>query len=170
MKEEPIVNRVARSPLVSIDLQDFYPEGECVWLDIAPQLFRGMILREKDFREYVKNEDWSRYEGKNVAIGCSADAIVPVWAYMLLATALAPYARYVTYGTLEDLQRELWQQRILQLDVEAYKDKKVVIKGCGEKPVPEYAFTLLTARLYPHVSSLMYGEPCSTVPVYKRKK
>ncbi|GIV39304.1 MAG: hypothetical protein KatS3mg033_1104 [Thermonema sp.] len=170
MKEEPIVNRVARSPLVSIDLQEFYPEGECVWLDIAPQLFQGMVLREKDFREYVKSEDWSRYEGKNVAVGCSTDAIVPVWAYMLLATSLAPYARYVTYGTLEDLQRELWQQQIDTITPQAYQDKKVVVKGCGEKPIPEYAFTLLAARLQPYVSSLMYGEPCSTVPIYKRKK
>jgi hypothetical protein len=170
MKEEPIINRVALSPLVSIDLQDFYPEGECVWIDLAPQLYQGMILREKDFRKYVKNENWSQYEGKNVAVGCSADAIVPMWAYMLLATALAPYARHVTYGTLEDLQRELWLQQIQKIDVNSFKDKKVVVKGCGKKPIPEYAFTLLTARLQPHVSSLMYGEPCSTVPVYKRKK
>lgn len=166
----PIVNRVARSPLVTIDLSDYYPEGERRQIDIAPQLYQGLILREKDFRAFIREHNWSQYQACHVAVWCSQEAIVPTWAYMLIATALAPYARHITYGLLDDLERELWFASLEQIRPEDYQDKKVVVKGCSHKPIPHYVFTILSRKLAPYVQSLMYGEPCSTVPILKKAK
>jgi len=167
--EEPIVNRVARSALITLDLADFCHPGERVVYDLAQNLYKGLILKEKDFRAFVKEQDWSTYAGKNVALTCTAEAIVPTWAYMLLASALTPHAHLVVFGTLEQLEQALFQQALNRLNPEDYRDQRVVIKGCGEVPVPEYAYVEITRLLRPVVKSLMYGEPCSTVPVFKRK-
>ena len=166
---EEIVNRVAQSGIISLDLEDFYHPGERVVYDIANDLFQGLILREKDFRDHIKNNDWSIYEGKNVAIICSADAIVPTWAYMLLSARLEPVANRVIFGSLEALEQALYHDVIATLDPEEFKDKRVVVKGCGDLDIPLFAYTEISRFLKPLVKSLMFGEPCSTVPIYKRK-
>ena len=167
--QENIVNKVAQSGLVSFDLADLYPQGERVIYDIKGNLFHGLILREKDFREFVKEHDWTLYTGKHVAIVCSADAIVPTWAYMLLASKLAPYAGSVVFGNLETLETVLFQQEINKVNLENFRDQRIVIKGCGDIAVPVSAFVEITSRLAAVAKSIMYGEPCSTVPIYKRK-
>ena len=167
--QENIINKVAQSGLVTLDPAEFYPQGERVIYDIAPNLFQGLILREKDFREFVKSHDWAQYAGKNVGIICSADAIVPAWAYMLLANRIAPYAKDVVFGNEDVLETVLFSKAIDKLDVEQYRDQRMVIKGCGDVPVPVSAYVALTEKLTPVVKSLMFGEPCSTVPLYKRK-
>lgn len=167
--QENIVNKVAQSGLVSYDLATIKPEGERVLYDIKDNLFHGLMLKEKDFREFVKTHNWQQYEGKHIAITCSTDAIVPTWAYMLLSTKFSDYAKTVIFGTLEDLEDYLFAQAINQLDLEQFKDQKIVIKGCGDIFVPVSAFVALTAKLKPVVKSVMYGEPCSTVPLFKRK-
>ena len=169
-EKDVIINRVANSPLVTLDLEQLYHPGERILIDISEVLFEGLILREKDFREYVKSIDGNQYEGKNVAIWCSADAIIPTWAYMLLATRVAPYAHMVVYGTLENLEKALFMKAIASIDISKYQDKKVVIKGCGKIKVPDAAYIEITRLLTPVVSSIMYGEPCSTVPLYKKPK
>jgi hypothetical protein len=138
--------------------------------DIKDNLFQEMILREKDFRAFVKNHDWSQYQDKNVAIICSVDAIVPTWAYMLLALQLEPYAHHFVFGDLAALEQSLFQDALGKIDVEEFRDKKVVIKGCGDLPIPEYAYVELTRLLRPVVATMMYGEPCSTVPLFKQRK
>jgi len=167
--QEEIVNKVAGSGLVSVDLAEFYPAGDRVVYDIKDNLFMGLMLREKDFREFVKEHDWSQYAGKNIAITCTADAIVPTWAYMLLANRMAPYAREIVFGNIDTLETILFEKTLTGLNVEQYRDKRVVIKGCGDVAVPNSAYIELTKRLTPVVKSLMFGEPCSTVPIYKRK-
>ena len=167
--QENIINKVAQSGLVTLDPASFYPAGERAVYDIKDNLFQGLILREKDFREFVKNHDWSQYEGKNVAVTCSADAIVPAWAYMLLANRLAPYAREVVFGDEEILETVLFIKNIAKMDAEQYRDQRIVIKGCGDVPVPVSAYVELTKKLTPVVKSLMFGEPCSTVPIYKKR-
>ena len=167
---EGFVNKVAQSGLVSFDLADIYPAGERVEYDIKNNLFHGLMLREKDFREFVKEHDWEQYAGKHVAITCSTDAIVPTWAYMLLATRIGAYASTVFFGTLSELESVLFQKELDKLDAESYRDQRIVVKGCGDIPVPVSAYVALTAKLSPVVKSLMYGEPCSTVPVFKRKE
>ena len=167
--QENIINKVAQSGLVTLDPASFYPTGERVVYDIAGNLFMGLMLREKDFREFVKGHDWSQYEGKNVAVTCTADAIVPAWAYMLLANKLAPYALEVVFGTEEVLETVLFEKSIAKMDPEQFRDQRIVLKGCGDIPVPVSAYVELTKRLTPVVKSLMFGEPCSTVPIYKRK-
>ncbi|MEO6151318.1 MAG: DUF2480 family protein [Mucilaginibacter sp.] len=167
--QENIINKVAQSGLVTLDPAIFYAVGERVIYDIAPNLFQGLILREKDFREFVKEHDWSQYTGKNIGIICSADAIVPAWAYMLLANKMAPYASQVVFGDSEVLETVLFIKQIEKLDAEQYRDQRLVIKGCGDIDVPVSAYVELTKRLTPVVKSLMFGEPCSTVPLYKRK-
>jgi hypothetical protein len=169
-QQEPIVNRVANSSLVSLDLKDFYSEGERVVLDIKNILFQELILREKDFRDYVKQHDWSQYQDKYVALTCSADAIVPVWAYMTIASKIEPYAKKVVFGNVDDLERSLFQENLNKLNLDQFKEVKLVIKGCSDIPVPEFAFVEITRLLTPIASSIMFGEPCSTVPVYKKKK
>jgi len=167
--EDVIVNRVAQSPLVTLDLETLYSPGERVLIDIKDQLFQGMILKEKDFRDYVKASDWSVYEGKMVAITCSADAIVPTWAFMLLSIALQPYAEKVVFGCLEDLEQQLFLTRLNELDWSVYTNAKVVVKGCSKVDVPVSVYVEATNRLRPLASSIMYGEPCSTVPLYKKQ-
>ena len=167
--QENIINKVAQSGLVSLDLAELYPPGERVLYDIKDNLFHGLMLREKDFREFVKEHDWSAYIGKHVAITCSADAIVPTWAYMLLASKLAPYAVTVIFGDLETLETLLFTQSFHKLDIEQYRDQRVVVKGCGDISVPVSAFVEISAKLTTIAKSVMYGEPCSTVPIFKRK-
>ncbi len=169
---EEIINRVANSALVTIDLEEYHHPGERVILDIADNLYQGLVLREKDFREFVKTNDWSEFRDKNVAITCSADAIVPTWAYMLLASKLEPYANMVVFGTLDLLEQSLYKQAFSKINISEFNGAKVVIKGCGDLPIPESAYVEITRILTPIVSSIMYGEPCSTVPIYKapRKK
>ena len=168
--QENIVNKVAQSGLVSFDLAELYPRGERILYDIKDNLFHGLILREKDFREFVKEHDWSFYAGKHIAITCSADAVVPTWAYMLLANKLAPFAASMIFGDLETLETILFQQAVDKLDLEIYRDQRVVIKGCGDIAVPTSAYVQITNKLTGIVKSIMYGEPCSTVPIYKRKE
>ncbi|SNS96889.1 Protein of unknown function [Ekhidna lutea] len=168
---DEIVNRVAKSPLVSIDLEDHLDKGEYAVFDVKETLFEGLILREKDFRSYLKEKDWSVYQDKNVGLICSADAIVPTWAYMLLVTKIKEFANVVTYGNEDAIEKELIDQAIDRcIGENNLKEKKVVIKGCGNVKNVEYAYTKITEKLFPLVSSLMYGEPCSTVPIFKRKK
>ena len=167
--QENIINKVAQSGLVTLDPASLYPEGERVVYDIKDNLYMGLILREKDFREFVKDHDWSQYQDKNVAVTCTADAIVPAWAYMLLANKLAPYAKEVVFGDEEVLETVLFVKSIAKMDASQYKDQRLVIKGCGDTPVPVSAYVELTKKLTPVVKSLMFGEPCSTVPIYKKK-
>ena len=164
-----IINKVAGSNLISFDLADLYPKGERVLYDIKEHLFQGLLLREKDFREMIKNEDWSKYQDQYVAIICSSDAIVPTWAYMLLANKLTPYAKVVIFGNLEVLETILFDRALAKMDLESYRDQRIVVKGCGEVPVPISSFVELTSKLSMVAKSIMYGEPCSTVPIYKRK-
>jgi hypothetical protein len=169
-EKDVIVNRVASSPLVTFDLEEYYHPGERVLVDIKDLLFQGLILKEKDFREHIKNFDWAQYQGQNVAIWCSVDAIIPTWAYMLLATRITPYANLVVFGNLEDLEKALYQKALFEVDVGKYINKKVVVKGCGKYNVPGSAYVEITRLLTPVVSSIMYGEACSTVPLYKKPK
>jgi hypothetical protein len=163
-----IVNRVANSALISFDLEQYYQPGERVALDISDRLFQGLIIKEKDFREYVKSNDWKAYTNKFVALHCSADAIIPTWAYMLLAVALEPYAKRVVFGTLDDLERTLFNEALAGVDWLQFKDAKVVVKGCSKVAVPMSAYVEATYRLRSVAASLMFGEPCSTVPVFKK--
>jgi hypothetical protein len=163
-----IVNKVSTSGIVTINLEDFYIKGERVLFDIKPLLFQELILKEKDFREFIKNNDWSQYQNKMVALTCTADAIVPTWAYMLLTLALQPFAKKVVFGDLQILETLLFAEQLEKVDVKDYKDARVVIKGCGDIDLPKNAYVQLTALLQPYVKSIMYGEPCSTVPLYKK--
>src|SRR4051812_2732857 len=167
---EEIKNKVAESGLITIDLEEFYVEGERVVLDIKPLLFHELILKEKDFREFIKQEDWSKYKDKLVAITCTNDAIVPTWAYMLLSLSLQPFAKKIVFGNLELLENILFDEALNKLDLSQYKDARVVIKGCSNKPVPVNAYVKLCSALKPYAKSMMYGEPCSTVPLYKAPK
>ena len=170
MNSDSIVNRVANSPLISFDLEEYYNSGEREVYDIKDNLFQEMVLREKDFRSFVKEHDWSAYKGKNIAMMCSVDAIIPTWAYMLLAVKLKPFVNKVVFGDLKMLEQSLFQDALSKINIEEYQDKKVVIKGCSKLPVPEFAYIELINLLHPVVSSLMFGEPCSTVPLYKKTK
>jgi hypothetical protein len=165
-----LINKVAQSALVTLNLEELIHPGERVVYDIKDNLFMGLILKEKDFRAFLKENDWSVYTGKNVAIINSADAIVPTWAYMLLAIKLQPYAHRYILGDLEALEQALFQEAIAKINPEDYRDAKVVVKGCGQIPVPNFAYVEIMKVLLPVVSSVMYGEPCSTVPLYKKPK
>jgi hypothetical protein len=165
---EPIVNRVSESLLTTIDLEDFYPKGETAVFDMKDHLFMGLILKEKDFREALKQMDLGIYQDKNVALTCTADAIIPMWAYMLAASYLEPVAKEVVFGNEDFLQKTLFLKNLYRLNVNEYQDKRVVIKGCGELPIPETAYVEITKLLRPVVKSIMYGEPCSTVPIFKK--
>jgi hypothetical protein len=167
---EEIINKVANSGLVTLDLEDYYHQGERVVYDLRGNLFMGMILKEKDFREFLKSHDWSQYAEKNVAITCTEDAIIPTWAYMLLTLQLVPHAHAVVFGTLNDLEEKLFFDAINRIDVETYRDVRVVVKGCSKHSVPTAAYVELTRKLQPVVQSLMFGEPCSTVPLFKKPK
>ncbi len=165
-----IINKVALSGIITIDLEDFYPKGERVLFDIKDLLFEGLMLREKDFREFIKNENWAEYQDKYIALICSADAVVPVWAYMLLALHLEPYAKKIVYGNLEVLETILFNEALRTLDIDSYKDARIVIKGCGHLPVPKAAYVEIAMLLRPVAKSIMYGEACSAVPLYKKPK
>lgn len=165
---EEIVNRVANSKLITIDLEDLYPAGERILFDIKDWLLEGFVLREKEFRAAAKAHDWDQYQGKYVALTCSSDAIIPGWAYMLLSTYLAPVVKKVVVGDLEMLETVLYTEIIQDLDVTRYRDLPVIIKGCSRRPVPQNAYLLLTSKLQPLAKSIMYGEACSSVPLYKK--
>jgi hypothetical protein len=166
--EDEIINKIASSGLVNIDLEDYYIKGSRKQIDISEQLFMGQILREKDFREWIKTHNWNQYQDAFVAVYCSADAIIPVWAYMLVAASLNGIAKRVVFGDLETLESELYKEIIDSLDVADFSGQRLIIKGCGNLPVPRSAFVALTSKLLPVAKSIMYGEACSTVPVYKR--
>jgi hypothetical protein len=168
--EETIINRVAKSGLISLDLEDFYDTGERVLYDLKDNLFMGLILKEKDFREFLKTHDWTQYAGKNVAITCTEDAVVPTWAYMLLAIQLEPYANLIVFGNLQDLEQKLYDEALAKINFEEYTGAKVVVKGCSKVAVPTTAYVEVTRRLRPYAQSIMFGEPCSTVPLYKKPK
>lgn len=168
--EGEIINRIAKSPLMTIDLEEYYPKGERCQYDLAQNLFQGMILREKDFRDFIKAHDWSKYKGKFINVICSEDVIIPTWAYILLVTKLQEVAAEVVVGNREQLEFLLFQRQFDQIDWSQFKDKPVVVKGCGDLAISETIFGELTRRLLPEVKSLMFGEPCSTVPIYKRPR
>lgn len=165
---ETIINKVAESGLITIDLESFYPRQEWVLFDLKDYLFMGLILKEKDFREALKKEDWEKFRNKHVAITCSAEAIIPVWAYMLVTSYLQPIASNVIQGDEKDLHRYLFLKNLATLNVNIYMDKKVVVKGCGDVPIAEFAYIEITRLLRPVARSVMYGEPCSTVPIFKK--
>lgn len=167
---EEIVNRVAKSNLMTIDLEDFYPSGARVVFDIKDWLYEGLILREKEFRAHVSEHDWTQYTNAYVALTCGTDAIIPSWAYLLLTTALATSAKKVVIGDLVLLETVIFQELLAELPLEEFRDKPVIIKGCANKPIPSSAYAFLIQRLQPVVKSLLFGEACSTVPLYKRKK
>jgi hypothetical protein len=165
---DPFINKVAESGLITIDLETYFPKGETAVFDLKDFLFMGMILKEKDFREALKNIDWSIYQDKNIALTCSADAIIPVWAWMLAATYLQPVAKEIVMGDEKELHKALFLKNINSINTNEFADKRVVIKGCGETPIGDYVYMEITKRLRPVIKSIMYGEPCSTVPVYKK--
>ena len=167
--EGEIVNRVAQSQLMTFNLEDHYPEGERKVLDISQWLLEGFILKEKDFRKSIEEHDWKQYKDAYVSISCSTDAIVPGWAYMLIATKLEPFAKTFMQGSLEDLNSLLYKDIIENLEVAVYKGKSVIIKGCSNKPVPSNAYIWVTIKLQKVAKSIMYGEACSSVPLYKKK-
>tara|TARA_B100000900_G_scaffold244741_1_gene208122 strand:- start:45 stop:560 length:516 start_codon:yes stop_codon:yes gene_type:complete len=164
-----IINRVSKSNLITIDLQDYYPKGKRTAIDIKKWLKEGLILIEKDFRKTLKNNNWSQFKDNHICIFCSSDAIVPVWAYMLIQTYLYGIARSVTFGTPETMESMLLSPIIESLDLKYCKDKPVVIKGCSEKKIPRDAYIKLIKKLQPIAKSIMYGEACSSVPLFKRK-
>ena len=165
---EEIRNKVKESGLIQMDLADFKSEIEIMEIDLADQLWQGLVLKEKDFRSWVSSNDWSIYDDKAVFIYCSADAIIPTWAYMLVASHLSK-AEINVVGTKSQLERELIRRKIAELDTTPYQDGRVIIKGCSDISDPAYAMTELVNHLLPDVKNIMYGEPCSTVPIYKRK-
>ena len=164
----PIINKVAQSELITLDPVQFLPKGDSIVFDLKEFLFMGMILKEKDFREAMKGLKWQTYQDKSVALTCSVDAIIPVWAWMLVASNLQPFANEVVMGDEKELHKVLFLKNISALDTAAYNDKRVVIKGCGETPIGDYVYMELTKLLRPVAKSIMYGEPCSTVPVFKK--
>lgn len=167
--QDKIVNKVALSGLITFDLASIAPQGERVLLDIKDQLFHGLILREKDFRDFIKEHDWAQYQGKHIAITCSADAIIPTWAYMLLSNRLEPYAETIIFGTLDILETILFERALEQLDMSRFEGERVMVKGCGDIKIPESAFITFTRKLSKVAKSIMYGEACSSVPIFKRK-
>jgi hypothetical protein len=167
--EEVIINKVAQSALVTLDLEKFYPNEELVLFDLKNYLFMELILKEKDYREALKNLDCNMYQNKNVAITCSTDAIIPLWAYMLAVTYLQPFANEIIFGNEKEVFNILFLKNIEKIDAKEFEGKRVVIKGCGDKKIPESAYVAITKILRPVVKSIMYGEPCSTVPIFKRK-
>jgi len=166
---ETIVNKVAESGLITLDLEEYYPKEEIVVFDLKDYLFMELILKEKDFRTALQNHDWNQYQDKNVALTCTADAIIPMWAYMLVASYLQPFANEIIFGNKEAAISMLVSKNLSKIRGEAFTDKRVVIKGCGDVQIPESAYVEITNKLRPFVKSIMYGEPCSTVPIYKKK-
>lgn len=167
--DEALINKVSESALVTINLEDYYPAEPVAVFDMKDYLFMGLILKEKDFREALKNLDLTPFTNKAVAVTCSADAVIPMWAYMLVASSLQPVAKEVVFGTEEELKKQLLLKNIEALPVNEFADKRVVIKGCGDLPIGEAAYLQATKLLRPVAKSIMYGEPCSTVPIFKKK-
>jgi hypothetical protein len=166
---EEIINKVAESGLITIDLEKYFPPEDIVGFDIKNFLFMEMLLKEKDFRLALDQQDWSQYKGRVVALFCSTDAIIPMWAYMLVVSKLTGIAQDIHFGNEDEIIKEAIIDNIQQVDPKEYEGKRVVVKGCGERPIPEYAYIEISKKLIPVVKSMMYGEPCSTVPVYKKK-
>tara|TARA_R110001583_G_scaffold16631_1_gene68166 strand:+ start:79 stop:585 length:507 start_codon:yes stop_codon:yes gene_type:complete len=164
-----IVNRVANSKLITIDLEDYYPKGERTVIDIKQWLFHELILKEIEFREYLKAHNWSQYKNHYVVLTCSSDAIIPSWAYMLITTYVASFAKKVIVGTLKELENAVFQDVINAINIDEFKDSPVIIKGCSNKPIPETAYIFLIEKLQTVAKSIMFGEACSTVPLFKRK-
>ena len=167
--EEEIINRVANSVLVTINLEDYYPEGQRVLFDIKDWLYEGFVLREKEFRDKIASYNWSQYQDSYVALTCSSDAIIPGWAFMLISLQLESFAKKTIIGTLENLETAIYQDVLSTLDVSEFANKPLIIKGCSKKPVPQNAYIMLASKLKPIAKSIMYGEACSSVPLYKRK-
>jgi Protein of unknown function (DUF2480) len=165
---DPIINKVAESGLITLDPEKYYPAGETAVFDLKDYLFMGMILKEKDFREALKNLDTEKYRNKNIALTCSADAIIPVWAWMLVASYLQPVAKEIVMGDEKELLKTLFLKNLSAIDIKEFADKRIVIKGCGETPIGDYVYMEVTKLLRPVAKSIMYGEPCSTVPVFKK--
>ena len=165
-----IINKVKESGLIQLDLADFKPTEEFVGIDLALQLWQGLILKEKDFRNWIKTENWEQFRNKAVYVYCSADAIIPTWAFMLVASSLNDIASSLTVGSKSELEKEIITLNIQKIDLNSIKDGKIIVKGCSDIPFPEFAMVSLLNHIQPVVSSIMYGEPCSTVPVYKRRK
>ncbi|MFG6686860.1 DUF2480 family protein [Mariniflexile sp. HNIBRBA6329] len=166
---DEIINRVANSVLVTINLEDYYPKGQRILFDIKDWLFEGFVLREKDFRNQVAEYDWSQYQDSYLALTCSTDAIIPGWAYMLISLHLEPFAKKIIIGNLELLETSIYQDVLNNLDVSEFANKPLIIKGCSKKPVPQNAYIMLANKLKPIAKSIMYGEACSSVPLYKNK-
>jgi len=166
---KPITNKVAESGLITIDLETYYPKEETAVFDMKDHLFMGMILKEKEFREGLKNQDWEKYRDKNVSVVCTADAIIPVWAWMLVVTWLQPIAKEIVMGDEKELHKTIFLKKLSAINIDEFADKRVVIKGCGETPIDDFVYMEITKLLRPVVKSIMYGEPCSTVPVYKKR-
>lgn len=167
--ENEIVNRVSESALVTINLEDYYPKEAIAVFDLKDYLFMGLILKEKDFREALKNLDLTLFTGKLVAVTCTADAVIPVWAYMLVASVLQPVAKDVVFGNEEETKKQMLYNNIAAIPVNEFAGKRIVIKGCGDLPIGEAAYLQATTLLRPVAKSIMYGEPCSTVPIFKKK-
>ncbi len=166
---EKLINRVADSGLITLDLEELYPQEPKAAFDLKDFLFMGLILKEKDYREALKAVDWEKYKGKNIAVFCSADAIIPVWAYMLAGVYLEPVANRFFFCPFDELDAKIYDEKITKFDVQSFKDQRVIIKGCSDKPVPVSAYLAITRKLRPVARSLMYGEACSNVPLYKQK-
>jgi len=164
-----IVNRVEASGIITLDLEEWVPDNPKSYLDIKEQLFQELILREKDFRNWIKSNDWEQYTNHYVAIYCSVDAVIPTWAYMLIANALSPYTSSLFFCNPEGLNAMIAERFISKINTSNYADARVVIKGCGDREISNHAYVLLTSRLVPIAKSIMFGEPCSTVPVYKKR-
>ena len=166
---EEIINKLSQSTLLTLDLEDYYPKEEIVVYDLRPHLFMEQILREKEFRAALQNTDWTIYQDKIVAVTCTADAIIPLWAYMLIAVYLQPFAKNIIFGDRQTALQQTFLSNLAAIDTRDFADQRVVIKGCGDLSVGAYAYMEITRILRPVVKSMMYGEPCSTVPVYKKK-
>lgn len=166
---EEIINKIAASGLITLDLEEYYPKEEIGVFDLKPHLFMELILKEKDFRAALQNFDWTIYQDKVVAVTCSADAIIPMWAYMLVATYLQPVAKDIIFGNEQTARQQLFIKNIAAIPAADYTDQRVVVKGCGDLPIGEFAYLEITKKLRPVAKSIMYGEPCSTVPIFKKK-
>ena len=168
--QDEIINKVANSALEVFDLEDYYPSGIRTQIDISQWLLEGFLLKENDFREALKNHDWKQYENHYVAIDCSTDAIIPAWASILVTVYLSAFAKKVVMGSFSDIETALYQEILLTLDYSKYQDKPVILKGCSKKPVPESAYIIAIQKLQPFAKSIMYGEACSAVPLFKKGK
>ena len=165
---DSIKNKVKESGLIQLDLADYKPKMALVGLDLAPQLWQGLVLKEKDFRAWIKDHNWAQYQGKAVYIYCSSDAIIPTWAFMLVSSALQKENIYSQVGSELELAKALIQEEICSIDLEQMQDQRIIIKGCADIQDPAFSMSYLVRLLQPHVKSLMYGEPCSTVPIFKK--